>query len=59
MDLISPIINRWIQDGKEDPEALENFAMANSMRLILREERNFVEIVDSTFGIPARVVEAR
>jgi hypothetical protein len=36
---------------KSDPEALENFAMAQSKRLILREERNFVEAVDATFGI--------
>jgi len=36
---------------KSDPEALENFAMAQSKRLILREERNFVEVVDATFGI--------
>ena len=37
---------------KEDREALENFAMANDKRLILREERNFVEVVDNTFGVP-------
>jgi NIPSNAP len=30
---------------KADPEARENFAMAQSCRLILREERNFVEMV--------------
>jgi len=29
-----------------DPEARANFAMAQSMRLILREERNFVEMVE-------------
>jgi hypothetical protein len=37
---------------KSDPEARENFAMAQGKRLILREERNFVEIVDGTFGLP-------
>jgi hypothetical protein len=37
---------------KSDPEGMENFNMAQSRRLILREERNFVEIVDGTFGIP-------
>jgi NIPSNAP len=37
---------------KSDPEARENFAMAQAKRLILREERNFVEIVDGTFGVP-------
>lgn len=38
---------------KSDPEARENVAMAQAKRLILREERNFVEIVDGTFGVPA------
>ena len=36
---------------RTDREARENFAMAQSMRLILREERNFVEAVDGTFGL--------
>ena len=36
---------------KSDPEARENFAMSQSKRLILREERNFVEVVDGTFGL--------
>jgi hypothetical protein len=40
---------------KEDAEALENFAMANSKRLILREERNFVEVIDSTFALPSKL----
>jgi hypothetical protein len=38
---------------KSDPEALENFTMAQTKRIILREERTFVEIVDGTFGLPA------
>ena len=38
---------------KADPEGRENFAMASAKRLILREERNFVEVVDGTFGIAA------
>jgi hypothetical protein len=33
---------------KSDPEARENFAMAQAKRLILREERNFVEAVPET-----------
>jgi hypothetical protein len=33
--------------------ARENFAMAQTKRFVLREERNFVEIVDGTFEIPA------
>jgi len=36
---------------KSDPEARDNFAMAQSKRLILREERNFVEMVDGALGI--------
>jgi hypothetical protein len=38
---------------KSDAEACENFDMAQTRRLILREERNFVEVVDGTFGLPA------
>jgi NIPSNAP len=38
---------------RTDPEARANFEMAQSLRLILREERNFVEVVDGTLGIPA------
>jgi NIPSNAP len=38
---------------KSDPEARENFNMAHSQRIILREERNFVEVVDGTFGRPS------
>jgi hypothetical protein len=34
-----------------DPEARENFEMARNRRLILREERNFVESVDGTLGM--------
>ena len=38
---------------KSDPEGRENFATSQAKRFILREERNFVELVDGTFGIPA------
>jgi hypothetical protein len=37
---------------KADPEARENLAGAQSKRFILREERNFVEAVEGTLGIP-------
>src|SRR5262252_3997014 len=37
---------------KTDPEARENFQMAQDKRLVLREERNFVETVDGTFALP-------
>jgi hypothetical protein len=36
---------------KTHTQALENLAMAQTKRLILREERNFVEVVDGTFEI--------
>ena len=36
---------------RSDPESRENFMMAQNKRLILREERNFVEIVDGTLNI--------
>ena len=36
---------------KTDPESCANFQMAQSKRIILREERTFVETVDGTFGI--------
>jgi hypothetical protein len=38
---------------KSDPEGRENFAMAQTRKFILREERSFVELVDGTFNIAA------
>jgi len=38
---------------KTDPAAQENFAMAQSKRFILREERSFVEVVEGTFALPS------
>lgn len=38
---------------KIDPDAKENFTAAQTKRFILREERNFVEVVDGTFGRPS------
>jgi NIPSNAP len=38
---------------KADVEARANLTMAYNKRLILREERNFVEIVDGTFERPS------
>lgn len=43
---------------KADPEARDNFAMAQSRRLILREERNFVEVVGETFNLPSKLASA-
>ena len=43
---------------KADVEGRENLMMAYNKRLILREERNFVEIVDGTFERPP-MAEAR
>ena len=38
---------------KADADARANFAAAQSKRFIVREERNFVEVVDATFGKPS------
>ncbi len=38
---------------RSDREALDNFARAQSKRIILREERNFVEVVDGTYDLPS------
>jgi len=38
---------------KADAEGRDNFQMAQARRLILREERNFVEVVDECFLLPA------
>jgi NIPSNAP len=37
---------------RSDEESLQNFAMAQSKRLILREERTFLEVVPGTLNIP-------
>jgi hypothetical protein len=39
---------------KLDEQALANFSLAQNKRLILREERNFVEVVEGTLGISPR-----
>jgi hypothetical protein len=36
---------------KSHPHARQNFAMAQSKRLILREERTFTEVMAETFGV--------
>jgi hypothetical protein len=36
---------------KADPDARANLTLAQTKRLILREERNFVEAVDGTLGV--------
>lgn len=38
---------------RSDREARENFTMAQSKRLILREERTFLEVVDGTLNLPS------
>jgi hypothetical protein len=48
---------RYRQRLKADPQGLENFAFAQKQRLIVREERSFVSVVDGTFGIPAHALE--
>jgi len=44
---------------RSDQEARANFAMAQSKRLILREERNFVEVVDGSFDLPSTLLEPK
>ena len=43
---------------KADDAGRANFATANAQRFILREERTFVDIVDSTFGQQAATLRA-
>jgi len=43
---------------KADSDNRENVATAQAKRLILREERNFVEVVDGTFGVPSALPAA-
>jgi len=38
---------------KQDPQAVVDFNRAQSKRVILREERNFIKLVDGTFNLPA------
>ena len=42
---------------RSDKEAVENFTMAQNKRLILREERTFVEVVEGTYGLPSRLAK--
>jgi hypothetical protein len=44
---------------KSDPEARANFAAAYEKRFILREERTFLEGVESTLGLPAQTSISR
>lgn len=44
---------------KSDAEGRENFLMAQSKRLILCEERSFVEVVDGTFGIASQLTQPK
>jgi hypothetical protein len=43
---------------RTDPEARANFEAVAKNRCILREERNFVEVVDATFGKPSTLQSA-
>ena len=38
---------------REDADGRKNFAFAQEKRFILKEERNFVEVVDGTFNLAA------
>lgn len=41
---------------RSDPSAVENFSMAQTKRLVIHEERSFVEVVDGTFGIASTLI---
>ncbi len=43
---------------KADPEGREDAEWTARKRLILREERNFVEVVDGTFNLPSTFVNS-
>lgn len=43
---------------RADPDARANFAAVAKNRCILREERNFVEVVAATFGKPSTLQSA-
>ena len=47
----SDVIETSSRRGKSDPESRANLAMAQTKRVILREERTFLEVVDATFEI--------
>jgi NIPSNAP len=47
------------QKLKIDPEARKNIETAVAKRIILREERTFVEVVDDTFNVAAAPGEAK
>jgi hypothetical protein len=40
---------------KTDQEFREDTAMMTAKRIILREERNFVELVEGTFNLPSKI----
>ncbi|HEV2180645.1 MAG TPA: NIPSNAP family protein [Gemmatimonadaceae bacterium] len=44
---------RYKERVKADPDAQANFTFAQQQRCIFREERNFVQVVDGTFEVPA------
>ncbi len=44
---------RYKERLKTDADAQENFKFAQQKRCIFREERNFVQVVDGTFEVPA------
>lgn len=39
---------------RTDAESRQNFAMAASKRMILQEERTFLEVVEGTLALPAK-----
>ena len=48
---------RYRERLKSDAEARSNFSTAQASRVILREERNFVEVVEGTFELASQFRE--
>jgi hypothetical protein len=44
---------------KSDSEAMDNFGMAQRLRIILREERTFLEAVEGSLNRPSLMKETR
>jgi hypothetical protein len=50
---------KYRQRLREDAQSRANFAMAQTKRFIVREERTFVSVVDGTFEVPPNPVPGR
>ena len=44
---------------RSDKDSRDNFQMAQSKKLILREERTFLEVVEGTFNMPSTLAHSK